>query len=1156
MNVNDLLQSLAERNIRVRAHGSELAVRGNRQALTDEIRVGLATHKQAILDLLRHQRDGAPTGHFEVDREHRHESFLLTDIQQAYWIGRTAAVDLGQVGCHYYQEFECHGLDVDRLESAFQQLVERHDMLRAFVEPGGQQRILAKTEPYRFERLDLRMPGPTAASALLAVREQMSHVVFDPGRWPVFEVRVSLLPDQRVRTHLSFDLLLIDAMSLSLMLRDWERLYRGAKLAPLELSFRDYVLAEQAQRSSGRYRRAVDYWERRLLSLPPSPALPKVPETVDPRERSSVRRRRKGTLPAPLWAKLRTRAGERGLTPSSLVCSAFSEVLGTWSANESFTLNLTFCSRLPVHPQVDLLVGDFTTTILLEVNRPSHTFMANATALNARLIEDMDHIAVSGVEVMRRLSRASGHQATALMPIVFTSLLGDVHGETSVLFARNWLGEVVFGVSQTPQVSFDHQVFQDAGALAFHWDTAGGHYPEEMLDAMFVAYNELLHSLAQEDRAWHEPAMTIVPRDQLRSRAGVNATQRECALDLLHAPFVEQARRAPDRVGLITPTRTFRYDELERKSASLAHELRRRGVAPNDLVAVVMQKGWEQVIGVLAILRAGAAYLPIDVALPPLRIRHLLDRGHVRTALIQSGIGDAVDWPDSVARIAVDIVEDGASGGDLDPAQTLDNLAYTIFTSGSTGQPKGVMISHRSVANTVADVNARIHFTAEDRILGLSSLSFDLSVYDIFGVLGAGGALVLPAPDAGHDPEHWAQLVAQHRITVWNSVPAFLQLLVEYCEGEPALDLTSLRVALLSGDWIPVTLPGRVRRLVDEITVVSLGGATEASIWSIWYQIEQIAESWASIPYGKPMANQTFHIVDDALRPRPVGVPGELLIGGTGLAQGYLGDPEETQRSFVVQPTTGERLYRTGDLGRYLPSGDIELLGRLDFQVKIQGYRIELGEIEWVLAQHPAVCAAVVVALTDDQGERRLVAYVVRNPTARDLRLEAVLLDSLRATLPAYMVPAAVVELDALPLTPNGKVDRASLPKSERPTRSAPGTAGVPADGASEVARIVGTVMGVDDVGPEATFVELGCTSLHLVQIHRHLSDHLGKTFPIAELFNHPTVASLAQALSEPSADERRPAPVGSQDHSRLERARRNRTQVVQRRTSTEPVGR
>ena len=1154
MNVNDLLQSLSELKIQIRADGNELAVRGNRHALTDEIRAGLTTHKQALLGLLRQQHDGAQTGRLEVDREHRHEPFLLTDIQQAYWIGRTAAVDLGQVGCHYYQEFEGPGLDVDRLERAFQQLVERHDMLRAFVEPDGKQRILAETEPYRFGRLDLRTPDPTAASALLAVREQMSGVVFDPGRWPVFEVRVSLLPAGRVRTHLSFDLLLIDAMSLSLMLRDWEALYRGVALPPIDLSFRDYVLAEQAQRSSERYRRAVAYWEQRLASLPPSPALPKVPDAVDSEVRSSARRRRKGTLAAPLWAQLRTRASEHGLTPSSLVCSAFAEVLGTWSANDSFTLNLTFCSRLPMHPQVDLLVGDFTTTILLEVNRSNHTFVANAAALHARLTRDMDHIAVSGVEVMRRLRRAHRTQATALMPVVFTSLLGDAHGETSALFAGNWLGEVVFGVSQTPQVSLDHQAFQDAGALAFHWDTAGGHYPEETLDAMFETYRELLHTLAQEDRAWREPAMTVVPRDQLRSRAQANATTRAPALDLLHAPFVEQARREPDRVGLITPARTFTYGELERRSASLAHELRRRGAAPNELVAVVMHKGWEQIIAVLAILRAGAAYLPIDVALPPLRIRHLLDRGHVRTVLVQSGIGNEVGWPESVARIAVDVAEDEASGGDLDAAQTLDDLAYTIFTSGSTGQPKGVMISHRSVANTVADVNARIQLAARDRILGLSSLSFDLSVYDVFGTLGAGAALVLPAPDAGHDPDRWAHLIGEHRVTVWNSVPALLQLLVEYCEGGHARDLTSLRVALLSGDWIPVTLPGRVRRLIDGISLVSMGGATEASIWSIWHQIDRIDEGWASIPYGRPMANQSFHVVDGGLRPCPVGVPGELLIGGAGLAQGYLGDPEETRRRFVVQPTTGERLYRTGDLGQYLPSGDIELLGRLDFQVKIQGHRIELGEIESVLALHPAVRAAVAVALADDQGERRLVAYVTRESTAPDVKLEPVLLEALRATPPAYMVPAVIVELDALPLTSNGKVDRTSLPPPERPTRAAAATAGVPGDGDPEVARIVSAVMGVDDVGPGTTFVELACTSLHLVQIHQRLSAYLGKEFPVAEMFNHPTVASLAQALRAPRADEKQPA--GSEDHLRLERASRNRAQAVQRRKSREPVGR
>ncbi|HBL28881.1 MAG TPA: non-ribosomal peptide synthetase, partial [Acidobacteria bacterium] len=265
-------------------------------------------------------------------------------------------------------------------------------------------------------------------------------------------------------------------------------------------------------------------------------------------------------------------------------------------------------------------------------------------------------------------------------------------------------------------------------------------------------------------------------------------------------------------------------------------------------------------------------------------------------------------------------------------------------TSGSTGTPKGVMIEHRGAVNTLLDVNRRFAVGPEDRVLAVSALSFDLSVYDVFGLLAAGGSLTLPRPEAARDPEHWLDLMHRDRVTIWNSAPALLEMLVEHAATRGERLPASLRLVLLSGDWIPVSLPGRLRTLAPGAAVVSLGGATEASIWSILYPIAAVDPAWRSIPYGRPMDNQGFHVLNRALAPCPVWVPGDLYISGTGLARGYWRDPAKTAASFFLHPGTGERLYRTGDLGRYLPGGDIEFLGRDDLQVKIQGFRIELGE--------------------------------------------------------------------------------------------------------------------------------------------------------------------------------------------------------------------
>jgi SagB-type dehydrogenase family enzyme len=307
-------------------------------------------------------------------------------------------------------------------------------------------------------------------------------------------------------------------------------------------------------------------------------------------------------------------------------------------------------------------------------------------------------------------------------------------------------------------------------------------------------------------------------------------------------------------------------------------------------------------------------------------------------------------------------------------------LAYIIYTSGSTGNPKGVVIDHRGAVNTLVDINRRFQVTAQDRVLALSALNFDLSVYDVFGVLGAGGTLVIPNPAHRRDPQNWAALMVKHQVTLWNTVPALMQMLVDYQNGTQ-LD-TPLRVVMMSGDWIPLTLPERIKQLWPNCQTISLGGATETSIWSIYHPIDSVDHSKNSIPYGKPLDNQTFYVLDERLEPRPLWIPGNLYIGGIGLAQGYWKDEAKTQASFIIHPQTKERLYKTGDLGRWLPDGNIEFLGREDAQVKVRGHRIELGEIETYLNRHPDLKEGVVMAVGEALQEKQLVAYIVPQKTS------------------------------------------------------------------------------------------------------------------------------------------------------------------------------
>jgi amino acid adenylation domain-containing protein len=1052
-----------------------------------------------------------------------HEPFPLTDVQQAYWVGRSGALELGNVATHAYEEIDCVGLDLPRLNRALCRLIERQPMLRAIVLPDGRQQVLPLVPPYRIEVLDLAGRLPAEAEEELArLRGRMSHQVLPSDRWPLFEVRASRLDERRTRLHWSFDLLLGDAWSFILIFSDLFRFYGDPELQlpPFAISPRDYVLAELELRQGELYQRCLAYWQDRLATLPPAPELPlsrRLSEMATPRFT-----RRKLDLEEPAWSRLKARAARVGVTPSGILLAAFGEMLAVWSKSPRFTLNLTLFNRLPLHPQIDELVGDFTSLLLLEVDASGDDpFETRARRLQGRLWEDLDHRLVSGVKVVRELARKRGGAGQVAMPVVFTSVLGlrlpkaSTAEETVMEESAGLTSKVVYSISQTPQVLLDFQVSEVKGALSCNWDVVDEAFPAGMIDAMLGAMRRLLARLDDEE-TWLRPVRGLVPAEQLEARWAVNDTARTMPCLTLDGLFTAQAALRPQAPAVLATDRVLSYADLACRSGRIARRLQQLGARPDRLVAVALPKGWRQVVAVLGVTRSGAAYLPIDPALPAERLLYLLAEGEVEIALCDRSTDAEIDWPPAVHRLWIEEEEPEADPDEpvLAASSRPDDLAYVIFTSGSTGQPKGVMIEHAAAVNTILDINQRFAIGPEDRVLALSSLSFDLSVYDIFGVLAAGGAVVIPEPAAAREPSRWLELIERQQITVWNSVPALLQMLLDHIADRRGLLAPCLRLALLSGDWIPLGLPDRLKALLAGVQVVSLGGATEASIWSILYSIERIDPGWSSIPYGLPMANQTWNVLDHRLEPRPVWVPGELYIGGEGVARGYWRDEEKTRSRFLADPSSGGRLYRTGDLGRYLPDGTIEFLGREDLQVKVQGHRIELGEIESALEQHPAVSQATVVVLGDLRGERRLAACVVATLGSA---VEGELLSYLHSTLPAAMVPSDWLFIDALPLTANGKVDRQALTRlaAERRTETREGSWRPLTPAEELLAAICCELLGLPRLGLGDDFFAAGGDSLKATQLASRIREVFGVELEVRQVFLAPTMAELAAVLTQ-----------------------------------------
>lgn len=1018
--------------------------------------------------------------------------FGLTGVQRAYWFGRADGQPLGGVGSHFCVEFDhrpapgASVLDPDRLQQAVASVVARHPMLRARFSSDGEQHV-APDSPW---------PGVLVEdpSRIEEVREQLAHTRMDAAAGELIEVRCFPGSDGRTRTLIKIEMLVSDAQSFGMFLDEIATAYGGQALAPVEVQFADYVESVDAARQPA-VQRARAHWQDRLPQLPADG--PALPYRSDPREVSGHRtEQRSCSLDAGQVAAL-TRAGRtHGLTLSAVFLAAYADAVGRYADEPHFLLTLPVYGRDPGFAGVDRLVGDFTNLLLVDVDLSTpRDFWSLAAALQQQLHASTAHAAYSGIDVLRDLSQREGRPVLA--PVVLTSAIGV--GELFGDRVRGVLGEPVWSMSQNPQVTLDCQITERRGGLHLHWDATAELFPPGMLDAMFDLF---VHTLL-------DPTGVDLPLAQRATRQAVNDTGHPHPADPLAAAVFRQAEVRPDAVALRCAAATLSFAELRQRAYAVAGDLVDRGVQPGDLVGVHLPRGLDQAVAVFAVLAAGAAYLPLGVELPPARRERIVAGAGVRLVL------DTLPDPDGVRPLTAPVPVD--PGG----------LAYVIYTSGSTGEPKGVEISHAAAVNTCAEISRRWRIGPDDVLLALSALDFDLSVYDLFGALGAGAEVVLLAEGEQRSPERWLELAAAHGVTVWNSVPALLDVTLTARERDLSPGLDRLRVVLLSGDWIGLDLPERLRRGAPEVAVVAMGGATEAAIWSNAYDVGRVDPSWTSIPYGFPLSGQRFRVVDRWGRDAPDGVAGELWIGGAGVALGYRGDPELTAQKF---PGAGaERWYRTGDLGRYWPDGTLEFLGRRDHQIKLRGHRIELGEVEAALLAHPQVRRAVATVV--QQPHPHLAAAVASSEPIADAGLREHLLDQ----LPYAMVPEVIQVLPELPRTANGKIDRAAVINGLRDQSGT--TARLSEDDPAALAALrslVAALLELAEAPPaDANFFALGGDSLTATRLLTRLETAGLSGGDLRQLLRRPVLADFALTLAPSTATgagQLRPDPEHADD--------------------------
>lgn len=964
-----LIEEMSDAGIHLWIEDGKLKFRAPSGAMTAERASLIKKNRDSVIAVLSepHSIKRVP--------EKRYDPYPLTDIQQAYQLGKSEAYPYGGVGCQGYMEISLGNIEPDRLNGAWKKVVARHDVLHSFISKDGYQQVLENYDAGLIEFVEAGSRSLEEVSA--ECRRAMDHKDYSLLVHP-YELKVSTDGVKSI-LHVSVNLALCDFSSIIVILSDLARAYDGEQIGNAgEATFRDYVVNAKVREVSNPLRKKdEEYWTARLDELPPAPILPMGP---NPDVRTNVRFiRHQMNLTDSEWAKFRRISAEKGITPTAALVAAFSDVLALWAESPDFTINMTMMNRGDGASETLRTVGDFTMSSLLGLTRDECApFYSRAFAAQSQLWSDLEHRSFSGVSVLREIARRHGRaNGGVLMPFVFTSGIGLHEGsslDSTSLFRGS---KVVGGLSQTPQVWLDCQALEWNGSLVVNWDERVGVFPNGLISDAFSTFEQALKSLSSSKLIWDEVQVAHLPQRQKLIRAEANDTARDIEPSTLHAGFMKMALAYPEAPAVRLENESVTYAELKSLSLKIACRLK-RGVR----TAIILEKSITQVATVIGCSLAGSSFIPLSPNYPHSRINMIIDNAEAGVVIAEAKTLEKLDLAKDKKALAIELIPNENSPINFNDQTSPFDEAYVIYTSGSTGMPKGVAMSHAAAWNTIADINHRFSIESNDKIIGLAELTFDLAIYDIFGILSTGGELILPRSSSLNDPSSWYNTIVKYGVTIWNSVPQQMQMLSYYLDATPAVSPLPLRLAFLSGDWIPTSLPSDIARKNPHLRMVSLGGATEGGIWSIFHEIDSSDSERVSIPYGKPLANQEFDIVGRNLESRPLLVPGEIMISGKSLALGYLNDAARTSESFITRD--GRRYYRTGDIGKYLEDGSIEFLGRADQQIKVRGYRVELGEVETALEKMPGVSEAIAFAADDDKTDKHLLAVIVAGKTNPD----------------------------------------------------------------------------------------------------------------------------------------------------------------------------
>lgn len=1036
---------------------------------------------------------------YQIDYSKWGHPFELSDLQEAYYVGRLNENEYNGIPTNGYMEMVCEKYDHEKFSATMLKLINRHPMLRCFFDDDGMQHILEHIDYYDIDVTDISdLDDKEKEKKILDIRHEMVNLRVDIYEAPLLATKVTIIGKDKAIIHFYVDALILDGWSYEVFHRELEELYtdENVKLRELGVTYQDYVDFKKQFKKTNKYKEDKAFWMERIADMPEAAVLPEISPLNSIKVKIGAQV--ECGLDIETWHKIEDKARQHQVTPFSVLFSTFVLVVSRWNYKQRLLFNIPEFDRPMFHEDMDKILGVCSGFLLFTSdNTKKITFGEFVKQTQTELTSLIQHHGFSGIEISREMYKLTGEHDKALAPLVFGMLPDLPHKDKEILKVR-------YQENHTSQVWIDINTCVYDDGIQFNWNYIDKHLDKEMLENMVGLQKELLRKIAVDDSIWNEIISFELPENDRKIIDNANNTDENIEIHTLCDVIRTSLDKYSENIFVITEKDSFKYSDVKKIMLSFADDLIKRGCKAGDRIMVYMPKGIRQVCMVLAITYIGAVYVPMDYQYPIktlLKCVENVDAKVIITSHEKSGLFDEKDIYVPDLKNVHDVEE-------FAPAEiSIDDLLTIIHTSGSTGMPKAVMVTHKGLYNSLAFTNSKFGVNENDRCIALTNLAHDMEMYDIFGMLLAGAGILMPYQESSIDPRYWLNKMKQHKVTIWNSVPAFASMILDEIKPEDKDVFSEMRLMIFGGDYLKCETVKSIWSLNKDITIVNVGGPTETTLWNIYHVVTEDDINKGIIPYGRPIFNTKYYLLNEKLEEVPIGVVGMMYCAGIGITKGYLNDEKSTNSNYFIYEKTGERIYKTGDLGKYNENGEIIFCGREDQQIKINGKRIELNEINTALRNIDKIKDCTVLF---DKDKKQLTAFIISD----DISDGNIIQEQLSQVLPRYMIPSRYVKIDEIPLTKNGKVDRKKLLSLDNQTISHNRQS-------REVkTELEGKILDIckeflcSDIDLDSEFFMVGGDSLLAVKLLAKLREEFDISISLTELFGKNTIGEWCDLIA------------------------------------------